>query len=395
MSAPSPPPSPPVRALRWAGTLVGLPLGLVAFTAVLGLGVLRQGPPVLVSAVAALSVALPVLGLGSLLPDRATGRALALPTVALLLLSTFEVYVPEERAPALAAGLGTVLAGAGFPPAPAVAARLDALLPSFPPGRRAVEQARAPAPPPATLARAAPAPLPTPDTGVPDHVVLPYEGQGRSLRIPVALEADQTLEVTMIFDTGATFTTLDPATLRRLGVDVPPDAPTIRVQTAGGERNTALVLLDRVWVGGFAVEGVTVGVCQECSDNESVGLLGLNVSRNFLVTVDQARQELVLTPRPEEERDDTANVQPWVELQATATRYPDGRVEVETELFNDAPRPLAGAEVTVECGETWAVAVGPVPAEGSRVATAALPLGQDCARGYAVRLTGGTWAPAR
>ena len=96
--------------------------------------------------------------------------------------------------------------------------------------------------------------------------------------------------------------------------------------------------------------------------------------------------------RPNARADDTANVQPWVELVATATRYPDGRVEVETDLYNDAPQGLASAEVTVDCGDTWTVEVGPVPAGGSAVTTASLPLGQVCEQGYAVRLTHARWA---
>lgn len=385
-----------IRALRWAATLLGLPLALLAFVLFVGLGVLRQAPAVLAIATAGLAVLLPVLGLGSLGRDGTTGRALALPLVGAFLLSTFEVYLPGERAAALAAGLGTVLAGAGLPPAPGLAQGIDRALPSLPAGRTPAPpalpaQPEAQAAPSLSETRAAPRRPPS-DTGAADHVVLPYEGQGRSLRIPVAVEARETLEVSMIFDTGATFSTLDPATLQRLGIAVPVDAPTLRVQTAGGERETALVLLDRVWVGGFAVDGVTVGVCEPCSDQESVGLLGLNVSRNFLVTVDQARQELVVTPRPNAQADDTANIQPWVELVATATRYPDGRVEVETELFNDAPRGLASAEVTVDCGETWTVPVGPVGPAGSRVTTASLPLGQVCEQGYAVRLTHALWA---
>ncbi len=388
-----PTPGPLALGLRWAATLAGLPLTLLAFLLLLGLGVLRQGPPILVAGTAALAVLLPILGLGSLLRDRVTGRALALPLVGAFFVGTFEVYVPGERAPALAAGLGTVLAGAGLPPTPGLAEQLDTLLPTLLAGRGPVPPAKptGSTPPPAvSLPTASPSP-PALDTAARDHVVLPYEGQGRSLRIPVALEGEDTLEVSMIFDTGATFSTLDPATLQRLGVAIPPNAPTLRVQTAGGERDTTLVLLDRVWVGGFSVDGVTVGVCEPCADQQSVGLLGLNVSRNFLVTVDQARQELVLTPRPTDRADDTANVQPWVELVATATRYPDGRVEVETELFNDAPRALAAAEVTVDCGETWTVEVGPVAAGGSRLTTASLPLGQACAQGYSVRLTHAEW----
>jgi hypothetical protein len=194
----------------------------------------------------------------------------------------------------------------------------------------------------------------------------------------------------MVFDTGATFTTLDRATLGRLGVSVPADAPTLRFQTAGGERESPLVLLPRIWVGGFAVEGVTVGVCEDCANDDSVGLLGLNVSRRFLVTVDQARQELILEPRTEV-TDSTSDIQPWVSLEATATRFPDGRVEVAVDLANEGPRDLLGAEVLVACDQSWTVRMGPVPAGEGAAATVSLGLGATCADGYTVSLSRAAW----
>ena len=240
-----------------------------------------------------------------------------------LLLLMFPVYFPGERDDALAAGGAVLGAVVGTEPAPELARTVDERLPAL--------AGRLPAPPvdPApSPAVSPPAPPPPMVTGESDSVVLPYEGSGSSLSVPVVLEGrrGQDVEVSMIFDTGATLTTLDRSTLRLLGVDVPSDAPRISFQTANGERTSALVMLDRMWLGGLPVDGITVGVCEPCSNDDDV-TLGLNVSRRFLVTVDQARQELVLQPRGEPSRAG-GDVRYWVEVGSTATRWPDGRMEV-------------------------------------------------------------------
>ena len=155
----------------------------------------------------------------------------------------------------------------------------------------------------------------------------------------------------MLFDTGATLTTLNRATLRRIGVKISRDAPRLMVHTAAGPVETQVVLLDRLWVGGMEVGGVSVSVCDACAANGTVGLLGLNVSERFLVTVDGAREELVLTAR-----DDVINrsgdVSPWISLDAEATRWPDGRTEVVIEAQNDSARWIEQLTVAIQCAQT-------------------------------------------
>jgi clan AA aspartic protease (TIGR02281 family) len=235
---------------------------------------------------------------------------------------------------------------------------LDKLLPGAPNGRVLAEAALAStpeAPPPA------PAPLPAPagqgGDDAHDHVVLPYEGSGNALHVPVEIEgpSGEVVEVTMIFDTGASFTTLDTATLRRLGLRVPADAPEVRVHTAAGERSSRLVLVPRVWIGGLQVEGVTVGVCDDCANGIDVGLLGLNVSGRFLTTVDQARREIVLRPRQGPD-DRLADVRYWVELGAEATRWPDGQVEARVRVENRSARDILGATVELRAPDGSTVA---------------------------------------
>lgn len=367
--------------------LLALPVVLLAFIAGLGIGVVREGPALLVALVAGAGVLLPAAGLVAPLREH---RQAALPVVAALwsgaLVVLFPVYFPDERDDALAAGGAVLGAAFGLEAAPELARKVDAALPA--------SRGRAPAMPvPASPATAPAPPLPsTARTGAMDSVVLPYEGSGATLSVPVALQGrrGQEVEVSMIFDTGATLTTLDRSTLRLLGVDVPDDAPRISFQTANGERTSALVMVDRLWLGGLPVDGVTIGVCEPCANDTDVGLLGLNVSRRFLVTVDQARQELILEPRGSA-ADAAGDVRYWVEVESRATRWPDGRMEVDVTVENRAPRPIGTVDVEIACGESFVARVSDVAVGGTASTRIALPPGTSC-DGYTVAVTDGAWA---
>jgi hypothetical protein len=366
--------------------LLALPPMLLGFMSVLGVGLVREGPPLLVSVVAGAVVLLPAAGIVAPFKEH---RFLGLPVVAALwsvaLVAVFPVYFPGERDDALAAGAAVLGAAVGLQPEPATFSRLDGWLPGL--------EGRAPAPPAAPpAAPVAPPPAPPPVVeAASDAVVLPYEGSGATLSVPVALEGRraQDLEVSMIFDTGATLTTLNRATLRLLGVDVPADAPQISFQTANGERTSSLVMLDRLWLGGLPVDGVTVGLCEPCANDEDVGLLGLNVSRRFLVTVDQARQELILQPRGGP-ADAGGDVRYWVELTSRATRWPDGRMEVEVSVENLAPRDIEWVDVEIACGEPFTSRVESVARGETRTERVSLPLGTAC-DGYTVAVGGAAW----
>ena len=184
-------------------------------------------------------------------------------------------------------------------------------------------------------------------------------------------------------------TTLNTATLDRLGVQIPPDAPEITLRTAGGPRVARLVLIERIWVGGFAVEGVTVSVCESCADAQPSGLLGLNVSGHFLVTVDQARNEIALAPR-KNVTDQTANISPWLTVKGTATQWHDGRVEVKIHADNRSDRSVRDATVEMRCEKSYQIPLGPIPAREETETQISLPLGTNCAT-YSLRLSKANW----
>lgn len=361
-------------------SLLVLLTGLLALSLYLGAGVLRGATPGALSVFSGLLVVVPTLALAGGLrrAGPAAIAASALWPVGLVL--GFPVFFPGERAMALHTGLSAVMMPLGGSPPLDWSKRLDDRLPSFG-GAHAPPTAAQP-----LVLSAAPTSL----LGA-DQVALPFEGEGRTLSIPVTVEGPggRDEDVWMLFDTGATLTTLDTATLKKIGVRVPADAPEVTVHTAAGERSTRLALVDRVWVGGLAVEGVTVSVCDECGGDSTVGLLGLNVSGRFLATVDHQRSELVLEPQGGAENR-ALDIGHWLDLGATATRWPDGRVDVEVRAKNRANRPVALASVAIACDKTWLATLTDLAAGEADTVVVSLPVGSTC-EGYTVRLERAIW----
>lgn len=377
---PSPAEARPLAEL--ALVALSLPVAAVALAVMVGVGALRGGDPGLV-------VALP-FGLYLILAFALRRSAAAGPitaVVSIAVITAFPLYFPGERADALARGLDVIGRPFGVGSLGGLGRSLDGLLPAVSAGRRLEETQP-------LAAVAAPVAVPAPklihEDGV-DHVVLPYEGMGSALHVPVELEGPDgaVAEVTMIFDTGASFTTLDMATLSALGVRVPNDAPEVRVHTAAGERSSRLVMLPRLWLGGLLVEGVTVGVCDACATDQDAGLLGLNVSGRFLTTVDQARREIVLRPRQGPD-DRLADVRYWVALSATATAWPDGHTEAVVTVQNNAPRDIIDATVELRCDEVRTVTLGRIGAGERGQREVKLPSGIDCDP-YEVALSAARW----
>jgi clan AA aspartic protease (TIGR02281 family) len=363
-----------------------LPVG-AAVAALTGLGVLRGLGGLHVVLAATLVTLLPVAGLWSLFGRRPIGLVAAMLLWPGLLLLGLPGYFPGEVPGAIGTGFSVFASPGGRD-----FSRSAAVL-----GERVGEGMGGPV----TLSGSAPAPeaeravpecVPSAVPATGDQAALPYEGSGHSMAIPVQFGD---VELPMLFDTGASVTTLNRESLARIGVRVPADAPEITLRTANGERTARLVLIPNVWVGGLLVEGVTVGICEECADDRTMGLLGLNVSSQFLVTVDTVRKEVVFQAREggaaREGGERLIDVSPWLRVQARATIYPDTRVEVEVTGESLAPRVITEAVVGLQCGEDRFVArLANVPPEGSVTTTVNLPRGTDCST-YKVTLDSARW----
>lgn len=366
-----------MRVLSTLLVLVGLvPSGLALATFV-GLGVFRSLSAGQVALAACALVILPIGGLVLAAGQRPWALGVSMWVWPALLALVLPGYFPGELPDATSAGLG-VLASLGGPDAAAHAARL---------GRELELPESAGSPPLPEAERAAVPCTPVAAALASDQVALPYEGQGHSMAVPVQFGET---ELPMLFDTGATVTTLSRKGLAGLGIRVPADAPEITLRTANGERTTRLVLIPRVWVGGLPVDGVTVGVCDECEDEKTAGLLGLNVSGQFLVTVDTQRKEVVFQGR-QGRQDRVVDIGPWLKVRATARVWPDQRVEVEVVGVNQADRVVQEAEVGIHCGgEDFVTRLRDIQPGSEATATARLPSGTDCDT-YRVTLDHAWW----
>ncbi len=318
---------------------------IVPFVTLVGLGAHRHGAPWAVSASAVLLVYAPT-GLVALAwaRERALGAASTLLAWSLALFLVFPVYFPGERRQALSTGIALLGLDTGWLGLPE---RLASTLPEEPAVARP-EVAEA-----AVVEVAGPPPA---RAMTEDQIALPYEGEGRRLSLPVTFAhgaagggpgGPRELELEMMLDTGATYTTLGREDLRRLGVTIAPDAPTIELHTANGVRTSEVVLLDGVWLGDLEVGGVAIAVCDECVGEGTAGLLGLNVTGGFNLQIDADHREVVFSRR--EAFDRKLDVRPFTDLDATFTRFPGGRVEVEVTLANRSPRQVERLTASVRC----------------------------------------------
>jgi hypothetical protein len=146
------------------------------------------------------------------------------------------------------------------------------------------------------------------DNGTAIVVQVRVEGPGGALTLPY------------LFDTGASFTTISRATAASLGIAIAPDAPTLKFNTASGLRESQMVHLPALSLGHARVEGLLVSICDECVNEHTAGLLGLNVVREFLVEMDYVEREMTLRPRPSERlasgrRDRAYDIEPVVQIE--------------------------------------------------------------------------------
>ncbi len=192
----------------------------------------------------------------------------------------------------------------------------------------------------------------------------------------------------MLFDTGATFTTLDEATLDRLGVP-PAGGPELTLNTAGGEVTTTLALIDRVWLEDSAAEGVSVAVCNDCASDDYSGLLGLNVTGRYKTSIDHETGEVELIPLPVDDR--TVDVSRWLDLSGRARTYPGVKTQVEVTGRNLSSRPIIEAVASVRCrGGEVAVQLDDIGPGSEATSRIDLPGDRDCDR-FRLELLSARW----
>ena len=374
--------------------LLAVPPLVLTAGALTGLGLLRGVPLGLAALVALAMTVVPSLGLTRLLSRRFTSSSWL--WCALVLIS-LPLYFPGEREQATRVGLGNLSAFLGSETSQkfgAAGAWTVALLGADPTPTAPLPPGPPPAPVPVvrvSLPADEPEPVASQRIGLEEGVELPYEGDSSSLRIQVEIDGPETgEEFAMIFDTGATFTTLDYASLSAIGVRVEADAPRATLLTANGTIEAALVLVDAVWLGGAPVEWVTVAVCDSCVNPPAVGLLGLNVSKRFQVSLDHDRQSISLQHR--ESRDNRAlDIQNWLRIRSEITENWDASVELRITVMNDSHHAIQHVTIDLHCQSArFEIGLDSIPAYGENTAELELPRGTDC-REQSFEVTQGLW----
>jgi len=357
--------------------LLGLavPLSVASFSLIFGLGMIRRISMEWNVFLALLIVIVPPISLSLNSPFKRDFLGLGYCIWTLLIVYCFPMYFPQERESAFRIGF-SLFSFDEF------ASDIDRILPKAPNGRKPLLMAE-----PAKLVHRSD----NEKIDDPDVIYLPFEGEGASMTIPISIgNSEYGEELWMLFDTGASLTTLDHETLEYLGIDIPINAPVITMQTANGEREGQLVLVDDLWIAGVELGTVTIVTCDACSDRNKVGLLGLNISSRFLVTVDSHKKELLLKQRPDSEIDLTPEIRPWLGISGEAIHWPGGRIEVKLTIDNIAKRPVSEVEVEIRCRESYFSIVKNIAKESSRTTEVVLPDEAKCDV-YALGLKKARW----
>lgn len=129
---------------------------------------------------------------------------------------------------------------------------------------------------------------------LPSSATVHFKKNGASMIVPVTFNDGAT--VPMIYDTGASITTLDAATARKLKLSTK-GARVIEVETANGTTTQSIVKVDSIEVSGARVEGpLEVAICNTCSLSGATGLLGLNFSSAFRTQIDPKNGTITFLP---------------------------------------------------------------------------------------------------
>ena len=91
----------------------------------------------------------------------------------------------------------------------------------------------------------------------------------------------------LLFDTGATMTAIDTSVAKRAGISLK-NAKVVKVGGIGGRKEAHIVTIKEFWLGDVNLGAVSVHVIdfdEDCSAS-GAGVLGMNIIRNFITTID-------------------------------------------------------------------------------------------------------------
>lgn len=96
----------------------------------------------------------------------------------------------------------------------------------------------------------------------------------------------------VVFDTGASVTTISKDILYQLGYDVS-NCEKARITTASGVAYVDIVKVERLKIGQFVLQDVEVYAHTFPEESFSVGVIGLNVIANYRVTLDFELRKII------------------------------------------------------------------------------------------------------
>jgi clan AA aspartic protease (TIGR02281 family) len=214
-------------------------------------------------------------------------------------------------------------------------------------------------------------------------ITIHYERNGASILVPAKVEGKG---VYFLFDTGATYTTLNGAFARRAGIAPKKDYPKMMGQTANGPRTSRVGLINRLELGNRGHYGVTYTVCDACPSGmyrgkPIVGLLGLNVIGRYRTSFDDARGELKMFPTTAY-ADRNRDVKPWVRLKYGRSITENGTFKFVLRVHNRAPRRIKNLKLRFSCagGDPVTETVS-VSAKGQQKVIGSIPSGK-CPTGF-------------
>jgi hypothetical protein len=185
-------------------------------------------------------------------------------------------------------------------------------------------------------------------------LTLPFSKRGSAMLVPVTVSG---MEAYMVFDTGASYTTLTPAAAARAGVSPPQDAPTEVVATANGRTRVEFGIIDALTLDGRTHGDVTYGVCEACrfggyKGKMIAGLLGLNITSRYEVTIDSTEGQIRLEPS-EAFGDRHRDIEPWVSIDGIEGIWPSRGGEqdrtVDFTVRNRSGEYLEDLELAIRC----------------------------------------------
>ncbi len=186
-------------------------------------------------------------------------------------------------------------------------------------------------------------------------ITLSFEKRGSSMLVPAEINGK---EVYFLFDTGASYTSLNPEVTDAVNAEPPDNAPSQPVETANGRAMLTFGLLDRLRLDRKLHRNVTFGLCRGCPTRTFrgkpvAGLLGLNVLNRYEIDINSNKGVVEMTPNASH-GDRMADIEPWIELRdikGVRTPERDGKRAylVRFTAVNRSPRRIGSVELSAAC----------------------------------------------